>query len=279
LISLLSNLGLGAIIGGMAVYLSLKFLTPHFLLGKSKKLVDHNDFLEVTDTLAFLQSDSATIINEMKKNHKLICDKLADKNDTAEKVYIDAVEAIIRSQNMIFNFSNLNMLEQDITSCLRKATSSFMASMAAETLRLTFERRELMTRKSNIQRIEHLRICSKQEIDRYIALMQNLNLEGNSDPRLWEAINSGVKYEQEKVSKYNVELENLWALQNVEHIKLTKCCMNIFFKISDLLPATIVSIRKELGINLDNYMEIFNENIKKTQQVCSDFLKKSEENI
>jgi len=135
-----------------------------------------------------------------------------------------------------------------------------------------------MHRKNDIQTTENLRIRSQQEVERYIALMKNLNLEGNSDPRLWETINNSVKYEQEQVGKYNLELDQLWLVQNSEHMQFTKHCMDTFFTVSALLPNAVLSVRNELDLDIEpeDYIAIFNENLEKGKKVFEAFLKKVE---
>ena len=296
LISLLANLGLGAIIGGGIVYLFIKSFIPKYLSEKAKNLATKEDIADITDKVESVKSDYATILEEVRSNYQLKFAAIEREKNTKKEVYLEAVEAIVRSQNMVSNFCNLNMLEQEITSCLSadagkiarvqivgnpntvKAVTSFMAAVATATMDLMLERSELMLRKNDIQIAENLRTRSQQEVDRYIALMKNLNLEGNSDPRLWETINNGIKYEQEQVSKYNAELDKLWAVQNTEHMRYTKHCMNTFFEISALLPNAVLSVRDELDLNIEpeDYMSIFNENLEKGKQVFDAFLNKVE---
>lgn len=296
MISLLANLGLGVIIGGGIVYLFIKSFIPKYLSEKAKNLATKEDIADITDKVESVKSDYATILEEVRSNYQLKFAAIEREKNTKKEVYLEAVEAIVRSQNMVSNFCNLNMLEQEITSCLSadagkiarvqivgnpntvKAVTSFMAAVATATMDLMLERSELMLRKNDIQITENLQTRSQQEVDRYIALMKNLNLEGNSDPRLWETINNGIKYEQEQVSKYNAELDKLWVVQNAEHMRYTKHCMNTFFEISALLPNAVLSVRDELDLNIEpeDYMSIFNENLEKGKQVFDAFLNKVE---
>jgi hypothetical protein len=294
LISLLAEFGLGALIGGGIVFLFIKSFIPKYLSEKAKNLATKEDIAAITEQVESVKSDYATILEEVRSNYQLKFAAVEREKNTKKEVYLEAVEAIVRSQNMIPNFCNLNMLEHEITSCLGidagkiarvqivgsaetvKAVSSFMASVATATLNLMLERSELMLRKNNIQNIENLRVRSEQEVDRYIALMKNLNLEGNSDPRLWETINNSIGYEQGQVTKYNSELDKLWLVQNTEHMQFTKHCMGTFFEVSGLLPSAVLSVRNELDLNIapEDYLSIFNDNLEKGKLVFEAFLKK-----
>ncbi len=294
LISLLAEFGFGALIGGGIVLLFIKTFIPKYLSEKAKNLATKEDIAEITSKVESVKSDYATILEEVRSNHQLKFAAVEREKNIKKEVYLEAVEAIVRSQNMISNFCNLNMSEQEITSCLStdagkiakvqivgnpetvKAVSSFMAAVATATLNLMLERSELMLRKNNIQNIEALRGRSQQEVDRYIALMKNLNLEGNSDPRLWETINTSVTYEQNQVTKYNSELDQLWLVQNTEHMNFSTDCMDTFFIVSGLLPNTILSVRSELDLEIapEDYLAIFNENLDKGKEVFEVFINK-----
>jgi len=293
LISLFAEFGFGALIGGGVVLLFIKTFIPKYLSEKAKNLATKEDIAEITSKVESVKSDYATILEEVRSNYQLKLAAVEREMNTKKEVYLEAIEAIVRSQNMIPNFCNLNMSEQDITSCLSadagkiakvqivgdpqtvKAVSSFMASVATATLNLMLERSELMLRKSNIQTIEALRERSQQEVDRYIALMKNLNLEGNSEPRLWGTIDTSVKDEQSQVTKYNSELDELWIVQNTEHMKFTTHCMDTFFIVSSLLPNTVLSVRTELDLEIapEDYLAIFNENLDKGKEVFEVFMK------
>lgn len=294
LISLLANFGLGMFVGGGIIFLFIKFLIPNYLTEKAKNLATKEDIASITDQVESVKTDYAKILEEVRNNYQLKFAAIEREKNTKKEVYLEVVEAIVRSQNMITNFCNLNMLEQEITSCMSndagkiakvqivgepgtvRAVTSFMAAIGTATLNLMLERSELMQRKSEIQIIEDLIRRSQQEIDRYIALMKNLNLEGNSDPRLWETISNSVAYEQEQVKKYNSELDQLWLVQNSEHLKFTKHCLDRFFNVSSLLPSAVLAVRGELDLDIapEDFISIFNEHMEKGQKVLESFINK-----
>ena len=209
---------------------------------------------------------------------------------------MEAVEAITRSQNIIPSFSNLNLSEEQITSSMVsdsgkvakvqivgsketvKAVTEYMVAIGLAILDLTLERSGLMLRKNSIHTLENLSDKSRQEIDSYIAIMKNLNLEGNQDPALWKTINGNVDFEQKQYDKFQAEIAELWQIQNKEHLEFIRKCMNKFFEISALLPNVVLSVRNELDmeISIDDYLNIFNDNIEKGKKIFDDFLRRIE---
>lgn len=205
---------------------------------------------------------------------------------------MEVVEAITHTQNMIPSFSNLGLSEEQITSGMTsdsgkiakvqivgsketvRAVSKYMSAVGAAVLELMLDRSQLMSRKNNIHTLEALRDKSQQEIDRYIAIMKNLNLEGNSDPVLWETINSNVDYEQKQYEKYQGEIDNLWVLQNKEHLEFSRKCIGRFYEITSLLPDAVLSIRNELDLDIsaDDYLNIFNQSIEDGKKIFDEFL-------
>jgi len=296
LISLFADFGLGMVVGGGIIFLFIKFLIPNYLTEKAKNLATKEDIADITDKVESVKTDYAKILEEIKNNYQLKFAAIEREKNTKKEVYLDAVEAIMGNHTMVSNFCNLNLIEQEITSVISinagkiakvqivgspetvKTVTKFMAAVATATLDLMLERSELMLRKNDIQIVENLRSKSQQEVERYIALMKNLNLEGNSDPSLWQSINSSIEYEQGQVNNYNTQIDELWSIQNSEHLIFTRHCMSIFFTISKLLPDAVLSIRKELDLDIspEDYLTIFNENMEQAEGVFEQFLKKIE---
>lgn len=106
--------------------------------------------------------------------------------------------------------------------------------------------------------------------------MKNLNLEGNQDKRLWDAINNSVQFETKQRDEYSQEISDLWETQNKEHLVFTQNCMNRFFEITSLLPDAVLAVREELNLPISNdaYLDIFNENIEQGKRVFRDFFER-----
>src|SRR5690606_28436987 len=83
-----------------------------------------------------------------------------------------------------------------------KAINEYMAEIGSASLDLMLNRIELVFRKNSIQTSESLREKKRQEIDKYIEIMKNLNLEGNYDKHLWDIVKRNIAFEQEQYAKY-----------------------------------------------------------------------------
>ena len=223
--------------------------------------------------------------------------KLAEierEKNIKKEVYLQAVEAITRSQNVVAILSNLNIDEQKISSGMVadagliakvqivgsedtvKAVTKFMASIGTATLELMLERSKLVKRKNTIELLESYRLKAQDEIDRYISMMKKIYIEGSRDERLWDIVNKNLDFETEQRDKYAQEINDLWKLQNTEHLEFTKNYMDRFFEIPLLLPEAVLSVRHELDLNIysEAYLDIYDKNIEQGKLVFDNFFKK-----
>jgi len=292
LISLLGSFGIGALLGGGIIYLFIKSYIPSYLSEKAKNLATKEDVETITDKVESVKAGYAEVLEEIKSNNQLKLAAVEREKAIKKEVYMEAVEAITRTQNMVSTFSNLNLSEETIASSMVsdsgkiakvqivgsketvRAVTTFMAAVGTATLDLMLERIDLMQRKHSIQISESLRDKSQQEIDRYIAIMKNLNLEGNQNPALWDTVNRSIEFEQKQYDNYQSEIDGLWQTQNKEHLDFVRKCMDCFFEISGLLPNAVLSVRNELDLDIssDDYLNIFNENIEKGKKTFEAFL-------
>ncbi len=205
---------------------------------------------------------------------------------------MEAAEAITKAQNIVASFGDLNIDHEIITASFSseagkiakvqrvdsgetvKAVTTIMSSIGEATLSLMLGRSPLIQRKNLIAINEKNRDKSNAEVERYISIMKNLNLQGNSEQGLWDTINRAVDYENEQITKYDQEIDALWEVQNKEHLEYAQKCMNKFFEVSAQMPDAILAIRDELDLEIspDEYLEIYNENIEKGKSIFSKFI-------
>lgn len=298
LTSILGGFGIGAILGGGIIYLFVKNYIPSYLSEKGKNLATKEDIVLITDKVESVKSDYAHLLEEVRSGHQLNFATIEREKNTKKEVYMEAVESITRSQNIITGFCNLNLNDEQITSNMHfdagkiakiqvvggketvKAVTKFMAEIGKVFLDLLLKRSELMLRKNSIHMHESLRDKRQQEIDRYISIMKNLNFQGNTDQSLWGTVNRNMEFEQEQYDKHQAEINSLWSVQNAEHLEFTRECMGRFFDISMLLPPVVLAIRSELDLNIasEDYLDIFNANIDEGRQIFKDFLHRLEQN-
>ncbi len=294
LMSLVGSLGVGAVLGAAGVYLFIKTFLPSYLSEKGKNLATKEDIESITDKIESVKTDYAKVLEGLRSNNQLKLAEIEREKNIKKEVYLQAIEALTRTQNVVVNLSNLNISEQQVTSEMIndsgliakiqvvgsettvKAVTTLMASIGTAILELMLERSTLVGRKNSIEVLEKLRLKAHDEIERYISIMKNINLEGNQDQRLWDAINKNVEFESEQREKYAQEIDDLWGIQNKEHLEFTQKCMDRFFEITSLLPDAVLSIRKELNLPISNeaYLDIFNNNIEQGKRVFSEFYEK-----
>ena len=294
IITIAGSFGVGAIIGGGVLFYFVKSYIPAYLSEKGKNLATKEDIGTITNEVELVKSGYAEILEEVKVSNQIKISAIEREQNTKKEVYMDAVEAITKSQNMVASFSNLNISEEQITSGFSEqagkiakvqivgtretvqAVTIFMSEIGTATLNLMLERMALINRKNEINISENLRDKYQSEIDRYIAIMKNLNLAGNQDQSTWEYLNRSFEFECEQRDNHSKEIDELWAIQNKEHIVFVRKCMATFFEISELLPQAVLSVRGELGLEIshEDYLDIFNNNIEKGKAVFDTFLAK-----
>lgn len=293
LLELLGNLGIGIIIGGGAVYLLIKLFLPSYLSEKAKNLATKEDIASITEKVESVKSDYAEVLEELRTNNQLMLNEIEREKSIKKEVYLEATEALTRSQNVVANLSNLNIGEQDITEGMVndsgliakvqivgsentvKAVTIIMSSIGTAILALMLERGVLVGRKNEIELLEKYRKKSADEIDRYLSLMKKANLEGNHDQSLWDTITKNLEFEKEQRDNYAQEINTMWSIQSKAHVEFTKKCMDSFFEITAQLPDAVLSIREELDLQISKeaYLDIFNKNIERGKSVFDDFYK------
>jgi hypothetical protein len=294
LIAILGSLGIGAILGGGVLLYFIKSYIPAYLTEKGKNLATKEDIGAITEKVEVVKSGYAEILEEVKASNQLKISAIAREQNIKKEVYMEAVEAITKSQNMVASFSNLNITEEAITSGFSEqagkiakvqivgtketvqAVTVFMGEIGTATLHLMLERMALISRKNEIQIAENLRDNYQSEVDRYLSIMKNMNLAGNQDKGTWDYVNKSFEFECEQRDKHNKEIDELWVIQNKEHLVYVRQCMATFFEISNFLPPAVLSVRRELGLEIshEDYLDIFNRNIEKGKAVFDTFLSK-----
>lgn len=294
LISLAGNLGVGAILGGGITYLFLKSFLPSYFSKKAENLATKEDIASITDKVESVKTDYAKVIEELRTNNQLKLAEIEREKNIKKEVYLQAVEALTRTQNVVARLSDLNIDQQQINAGMLndsgliakiqivgseatvKAVTILMAKIGTSIMELMLERGVLLGRKKSIELLEKYRWKSQDEIDRYLSIMKNINLEGNQDQRRWDVINRNVEFETTQRDKYAQEINESWEIQNKEHLQFVQKCMDNFFEITSLLPDVVLSVRQELNLEISNeaYLNIFNKNTEQGKRVFGEFFDK-----
>ena len=296
LLSHLGSAGIGVIVGGFIIYMIVKSFIPSYLSEKGKNLATKEDIRTITNEIESVKSDYAEVLEEIKSENQLKLAAIEREKTIKKEVYMDAIEAITRTHNMVASFANLTLDDQSSTSPLAsdagkiakvqvvgskdtvKAVTRFMAAVGTATLNLMLDRSELMQRKNSIEISERFRDKASQELDRYIELMKNLNLAGNHDSDVWKTINQNIEFEQEVRDRNQSEIDDLYEKQNAEHLAFVRKCIDSSFEISELLPDAVLSVRDELELDIssEDYLDIFNSNMAVAKETLASFLERVE---
>jgi hypothetical protein len=296
LITILGIFSAGAVIGGGIIFLFIKSFIPSYLNEKGKSLATKEDIAGITDEIEGVKSGYSSVLEELKSEKKLKHASIEREKNIKKEVYLQAVEAVTRSQNMIVSFSNLILTNENITANMVedtgimakvqivgskktvKATTAFMAAIGSKTLELILERSALIDRKSRIEVLETLKEMAGNEIESYVKMMKNLNLEDNQNQAVWLKINVQVDFEQGQFNQYTNEIADLWDVQSSEYVAFSQKCFDTFIEVSRLLPPIILSVRNELDLDIEpeDYLDIFNSNLDTGKKVFDKFFLKLE---
>ena len=278
-ISIMDNFAYGIIWGGIGIFFVMKFLFPSYLKEKGKNLATKEDIEGITQKIELVKSDYAKVLEEVKTNNQLMLSEIDRQKKIKKEVFMNAVDAITKNHIFISLLSNLDINDSDISFAMLsnsgtiakiqvvgsentvESVNSIMSSIGKAIIELMFERITLINRKNKIEFLKNQRNKSENEIDRYIVIMKNLNLEGNFNQRLWTAIQDNIDFEKDQINKCNLELDNSSKIQKKEHTEFVEKCMNYFFKTSDLLPHAILSVRKELNLDIsdERFIDMFQQ--------------------
>lgn len=115
IMSLFGSLGLGAVIGAGSVFLLLKSFLPSYLSEKGKNLATKEDVASITDKVESVKTDYAKVLEELRSNNQLKLAEIEREKNIKKEVYLQAVEALTRTQNIVSTLSNLNADDQKLT--------------------------------------------------------------------------------------------------------------------------------------------------------------------
>lgn len=267
---------------------------PKYLQEKAKNLATKEDVEEITDKVESVKTDYAKVIEEIKSNNQLKLAEIEREKNIRKEVYLQAVESLTRYLNTIASLANININEQDITrqttidsgviakvqivgsESTVKSVTEIMGSIGAAIVELMLERASLVQRKNHIDILDNLRSKSQSEIERYISIMKNMNLDGNRDSITWKVVNDNIEFETKQRDQFQKEIDDLLVTQNSKQLLFTKKCMDKYFEISLFIPNAVIAVRKDLGLPISNeaYLKIFNQNIEHGKDILEDFYEK-----
>lgn len=285
------------ILSGIGIVFLAMFKTnyfPKYLEEKAKNTATKEDIQIITEQVESVKTDYAKVIEEIRSNNQLKLAEIEREKNIRKEVYLEAVESITRYLNLISSISNINNNEQELSHQMIKdsgviakiqivgsestvrAVTSIMSAIGTALFELMLERNTLILRKNDIEAITALYSKSYNEIERYILMMKNSNLEGNKDTHFWKMITEFFEFETNERNNHQEKINTLTTIQAQEQLAFSKKCMNKYFEISRLIPEAILSVRNDLGLLISNeaYLDIYNQNIELGIHVLENFYAK-----
>ncbi|MBA6262165.1 chromosome segregation ATPase [Colwellia sp. Bg11-12] len=292
ILNFLLRYGFEAVVAGTIVFFLIKYFLPGYLSQKGKNLATQEDIENITNTIESVKAGYAEVLEEIRSNNQIKIAAIEREKSIKKEVYMEAAEAITKAQNIVANFSDLNIDVEIITANFSaeagkiakvqivgsgktvKAVTMIMSSIGEAIFTLMLGRSPLIQRKNLIAINEKVRDKANAEVERYLSIMKNLNIQGNSEQVLWDTINRSIDYENDQIKIYSKKIDALWEVQSKEHLEYAQKCMNKFFEVSAKMPDAILAVRDELDLDIspDEYLEIYNDNIENGKKIFSDFI-------
>lgn len=287
-----NSLGFGGIFGAVFMYLIMRFFLPSYFSSKAKNLATKEDVGAITREVEQVKSGYAQMLEEVRNNHQMKLASIEREQLLRKDVYLEGFEALNKYQGSLALMSNLTIPNQVLADSFSSSAAQaskitlvgseetvknftfFMGEVAASYMSLLLERGELVSRKEHIEFLETYRQKHSDEIDRYLMIMKNLNLDGITDQSVWERVNRSFEDECNSRDRISAEINANWAIQNQEHLKFSQRCVAEFFRVNDIAPYLLLSVRAELGLELDEneYIKIHTESANKGKRVFDEFM-------
>ncbi|ELV8763296.1 chromosome partitioning protein ParA, partial [Vibrio fluvialis] len=246
------SLGFGGIFGAVFMYLIMRFFLPSYFSSKAKNLATKEDVGAITREVEQVKSGYAQMLEEVRNNHQMKLASIEREQLLRKDVYLEGFEALNKYQGSLALMSNLTIPNQVLADSFSSSAAQaskitlvgseetvknftfFMGEVAASYMSLLLERGELVSRKEHIEFLETYRQKHSDEIDRYLMIMKNLNLDGITDQSVWERVNRSFEDECNSRDRISAEINANWAIQNQEHLKFSQRCVAEFFRVNDI---------------------------------------------
>lgn len=210
-------------------------------------------------------------------------------------VYLAAAEAISAGFISVSKFSNLELPHDKVTDGYvdkapaiakvhvianeetARAVVSVVGELAATFLRLFARRVPLMAQKQQLAILDEQIGGFGKERDRMVELMKQYNLDGAADDRRWGVIQGTFEFEQKRVTEALEQRRALAGALYALQLEYMKDCVEETMKLGRLLVPTIVAVRRELDLPIDEaaYVQVVEESLAKQRASLTEFLQQA----
>jgi hypothetical protein len=196
-------------------------------------------------------------------------------------VYLEAAAALTHANGLIGRITNIDndqkALGDEFATDLSKiskvhivgsdqtvqAIMSYVNVLGPSFTELLAERVPLMIRKTAIDLEGTFVDAALAERKRFTAMMQQLNLDGVTDPSKWDPIRRQSEFAAETYASHAATKDELWRQQIEGTFAIVRHSLALVEKLIRLLPPAILAVRSEMEMPLDAewYADLWSEQL------------------
>lgn len=255
------------------VALLVGYILRSYLSEKGKNLATKEDIAGITHQIESVKTEYARVLEEVRSDNQLKHAEIAREKAIRKEVYLQAMESMSRVQLIFSDYINLNLSEEQIGDVFSKnagaigkislvgseetiaAFTAIMDEISKHSLVLTMERNTLLQRKATLESLGTGFQSSTNEIDRLLGMMKEANLAGNTNQQFWNMLDHNFQFESQHREELRQQMDELWGEQNRDLLSFTALCMSCASQVANMMPAAVLSIRKELDLPISE--EVF----------------------
>lgn len=185
------------------------------------------------------------------------------------EVYLEVASALVHIQTVVAQASNIEYEQKDLMAAFATdqakiakvhivgsqdtvaAIMSFMGEVGPAFLELITRRPSLMIRKSGIETHAELMLKRDSERERFLEMLQQYNLEMESEPARFEAIKKQYEFSNTQWEGHSTLRLQLLRQQAQEQFAIAERAVELNKKILLWLPEAVLAVRTEMEMPLD----------------------------
>jgi hypothetical protein len=194
---------------------------------------------------------------------------LERKMSLRREVYLQAAAALTHTNALVGRAANVeydqNKIADKFTADLAtiskvhivasddtiEAVMTYIKELGPAFMEMSRRRLPLAIRKKMIE--THVALMNKAGSDRerFIAIMQQYNLQGVRDKEKWDAVNAQAQYASEQFDSQRTIVDQLGIDQTKGQLEISERIMELAARNTKLLPDAILAVRNEMEMPLD----------------------------
>lgn len=220
----------------------------------------------------------AALLEHEKQKYKSE-QKLALKKEVFLNVassFADVLGIIPKLMNLDFTQKEIEIRMSDHSGIVAKsylaakeesvaAILNYSAETAEVFIQLMKERAVALNHKQATEIYQATIDSAKNEKDRIISIMKELNLQGHNNQATFDYLNKSYEIQESIVNKSTVSLGEQESILQLLHITFAKKCISEHSRLLSLLPPMTIALRGELenDQNSQTFVDALNDNIER----------------